>query len=52
MNDREIEAIDWTLPARPFFAPVEQKRQRACPQGALGTRPLSDYDEALAWWVA
>ncbi|MGD0863873.1 MAG: hypothetical protein ABSA21_14135 [Candidatus Limnocylindrales bacterium] len=47
VNDRKAEEIVWTPPARPFF-----ERQRECPQGALGTRPLSDYDEALAWWVA
>jgi hypothetical protein len=47
VNDRKAEEIVWTPPARPFF-----ERQRECPQGALRTRPLSDYDEALAWWVA
>jgi DNA invertase Pin-like site-specific DNA recombinase len=29
VRDSEVEAIDWTPPARPFF----EKRQRACPQG-------------------
>src|SRR5674476_1160201 len=46
VRDRQLESIDWTPPARPFF-----ERQRACPQGALGTRPLSD-DSSLAWYVA
>ena len=27
-SDREVEAIEWTPAARPFF-----KRQRVCPQG-------------------
>ena len=29
VRDRELQAIDWTPPARPFFA----KKQRECPQG-------------------
>jgi DNA invertase Pin-like site-specific DNA recombinase len=29
VRDREVQAIDWTPPARPFFA----KKQRECPQG-------------------
>ena len=29
VRDREVAAIDWTPPARPFF----EKRQRECPQG-------------------
>jgi DNA invertase Pin-like site-specific DNA recombinase len=29
VRDREITAIDWAPPARPFF----EKRQRVCPQG-------------------
>jgi hypothetical protein len=36
VGDRKVEEIVWTPPARPFF-----ERQRECPQGALGTRPLS-----------
>ncbi len=28
VRDRQLESIDWTPPARPFF-----ERQRACPQG-------------------
>ena len=28
VRDREVESIEWTPPARPFF-----KRQRECPQG-------------------
>lgn len=28
VRDREVEAIDWTPPARPFF-----EKQRVCPQG-------------------
>jgi len=47
VRDRQLETIDWTPPARPFF-----KRQREYPQGALGTRPLSDEDASLAWYVA
>jgi DNA invertase Pin-like site-specific DNA recombinase len=46
VRDRQLETIDWTPPARPFF-----EKQRECPQGALGTRPLSD-DASLAWYVA
>ena len=49
VRDRQIESIAWVPPARPFF----EKRQRACPQGDLGTRPLSDRDDDdLAWYVA
>ena len=29
VREREVAAIDWTPPARPFF----EKRQRVCPQG-------------------
>ena len=47
VRDRAVEAIDWTAPARPFFA-----RQRECPQGVSSTRPLSDEDDPLAWYVA
>jgi hypothetical protein len=47
VRDRVIEQIDWTPAARPFFA----KRERVCPQGGSGTRPLSD-DDPLAWYVA
>jgi DNA invertase Pin-like site-specific DNA recombinase len=32
VDDRRVEAIVWTPPARPFFAEVGQERQRACPQ--------------------
>ena len=46
VRDRQLESIAWTPPARPFF-----ERQREYPQGALGTRPLSD-DAVLAWYVA
>jgi hypothetical protein len=46
VRDRQLETIDWTPPARPFF-----ERQREYPQGALRTRPLSD-DSSLAWYVA
>lgn len=28
VRDRELEAIEWTAPARPFF-----EKQRVCPQG-------------------
>jgi hypothetical protein len=47
VRDRAVEAIEWTPSARPFF----EKRQRECPQGASGTRPLSE-DDPLAWYVA
>jgi hypothetical protein len=46
VRDREVESIEWTPPARPFF-----EKQREYPQGALGTRPLS-FDDRLAWYVA
>ena len=46
IRDRRLDSIAWTPPVRPFF-----ERQRECPQGALGTRPLSD-DDPLAWYVA
>jgi hypothetical protein len=47
VRNRQLASIDWTPAARPFF----EKRQRECPQGASGTRPLSDEDP-LAWYVA
>jgi hypothetical protein len=47
VRDRQVDTIDWTPPARPFF----EKRQRVCPQGGSGTRPLSD-DDTLAWYAA
>jgi len=50
VNDRQVEAIAWTPPARPFFAEVSHKGQRECPQGALGTRPLLT-DDILAWYA-
>ena len=37
VNDRRIEEIVWTPPARPFFAEVGQERQRACAQGCLSS---------------
>ena len=46
VRDRQLETIDWTPQALQFF-----EKQRACPQGALRTRPLSD-DSSLAWYVA
>jgi hypothetical protein len=46
VNDRQVEAIDWTAPVRPFF-----EKQRVCPQGVSSTHPLSD-DDPLAWYVA
>ena len=46
VRDRQPEAIEWTPPVRPFL-----ERQRECPQGALGTLPLSE-DDGLAWYVA
>jgi hypothetical protein len=47
VRNRQLAAIDWTPAARPFFT----KRQRECPQGDSGTRPLS-FDDDLAWYVA
>jgi hypothetical protein len=46
VNDRQVEAIVWTPPGRPFF-----EKQRVCPQGGSSTHPLSD-DDPLAWYVA
>jgi hypothetical protein len=46
VNDRMVEEIVWTPPARPFF-----EKQRECPQGGLGTRPLLTDDD-LAWYAA
>jgi len=43
VSERELQAIEWTPPARPFVA----KRQRACPQGALRVRE----PDTLAWYV-
>jgi hypothetical protein len=47
VRDRVLERIEWTPAARPFF----EKREPWCPQGVLGTHPLSD-DDPLAWYVA
>jgi DNA invertase Pin-like site-specific DNA recombinase len=33
VNDRQLEAIEWTPPARPFFARLSPARQREWPQG-------------------
>ncbi len=33
VRDRELEAIEWTPPARPFFARPCPKKQREWPQG-------------------
>ncbi len=33
VNDRQVEAIEWTPPARPFFARLSPGRQREWPQG-------------------
>ncbi len=33
VNDRQLEAIEWTPPARPFFARLSPGRQREWPQG-------------------
>jgi hypothetical protein len=46
VRDREVEAIDWTPPARPFF-----EKQRVCPQGGSSIHPLS-FDDSLVWYVA
>jgi hypothetical protein len=46
VNDREVEEIVGTPPARPFF-----EKQRECPQGGLRTRPLLSDDD-LAWYAA
>jgi len=35
VRDRQIDAIEWAPPMRPFF---DQKRQRECPQGCLSSR--------------
>ena len=48
VRDRQLQEIRWTPAARPFF----EKRQRECPQGGSGTRPLSDDEDVLAWYVA
>jgi len=49
IRDRQLQSIRWTPAGRPFF----EKRQRECPQGGSGTRPLSsDEDDPLAWYVA
>jgi hypothetical protein len=44
---REVIEIEWKPAAKPFL-----ERQRACPQGGSSTRPLSDDDDVLAWYVA
>ena len=46
MRDREVSAIDWTAPMRPFL-----ESRRWYPQGDLSTRPLS-LDDSLAWYAA
>jgi hypothetical protein len=46
VRDRRLASIEWVPAVRPFF-----ERQRECPQGGSGTRPLSD-DHILAWYVA
>jgi hypothetical protein len=51
VRDRELEAIEWTPPARPFFTRLSPKKQREWPQGGLRTLPLS-ADDDLAWYVA
>ena len=48
LQHRQIETIESVPPAPPFF----DKRPRWCPQGVSGTRPLSDDDDSLAWYVA
>jgi len=45
VNDREVEEIVWTPPARPFF-----ERQRECPQGGLSTHPPTD-SRTLAYYA-
>jgi hypothetical protein len=42
VNDRIVEGIVSTPPARPFFAEVGAERWWEYPQGALATRPLSE----------
>jgi hypothetical protein len=46
VRDRKVDSVVWTPPVRPFF-----EKQQEYPQGALGTRPLSE-DDSLAWYVA
>jgi hypothetical protein len=46
VRDRQVEAVEWTPPVRPFF-----KRQRERPRGALSTCPLSSED-TVAWYAA
>ena len=48
VRDRRAQSIEWTPAARAFF----EKWQRECPQGGSGTRPLSDEEDVLAWYVA
>ena len=43
VRDRQVEVIEWTPPARPFF-----EKQRECPQGGLGTRQTT---EALEYYA-
>jgi DNA invertase Pin-like site-specific DNA recombinase/predicted nucleic acid-binding protein len=47
VHDREVTAITWTPPLRPFLA-----IQQWYPQGGSSTRLLSDEDDVLAWYVA
>jgi hypothetical protein len=37
VNNRKVEEIVWTPPARPFF-----EKQRECPQGGLRAHPPTD----------
>ena len=48
VSDGAIALIEWTPPMLPFL-----ERQRACPQGVSGARPLSaDDEDDLAWYAA
>lgn len=52
-GSHDVRIAPWS-PIESFGGPTFQT-QRWCPQGALGTRPLSDDepdDDPLAWYVA
>jgi len=50
VDDREVRQIAWTPPARPYFA--DAGAGAWYPQAGLGTRPLSEDDDVLAWFAA
>jgi hypothetical protein len=47
VSDQGIALVEWTSSMRPFL-----EKRRECPQGVSSTRPLSDDDDPLAWYVA